>query len=588
MGFSCPSHVRFVAVAMNLVLLALFFQKITFAQPEQISEFHSSISAQRDGTLVVTELIKYDFDNLPDKHGIIRWIPLRYWRHNARYNLRFRLISVQNETGVPYKVKTSRTLDGISIRIGSPDQTVSGIHHYALVYATQRAINYFPDYDEIYWNVTGNEWSVPIHHISAVVHLPEVSAESVSTACFTGWLGSSASDCDKRVIPTKNGTDIIFSSRDLSPGEGFSVVVGVPSGTFPRPSRSRRSIWFLQDNIVLGVPILTLLVMSVVFVKYGREYPLPPVAVLYEPPDGLRPAEIGAIIDESLDPTDITSTVVDLAVRKYVRIREVQSPRLLFLSRKDYEFTLLQPFQKDRSLSIFEYWLLIGIFGTKAAPGKTVLLSSLKNSFYLYLQRIRDGIFRSLSMKRVFYGLPNTVRFVWIFTGSVIGFIVFLSYRVWGYPGAVAGILTGLIISAFGWFMPKKTPYGIRLYGRILGFLEFFKRVDLDVIRRLHREDPSLFHRFLPYALIFGLADEWMSRFQDLITEAPYWYDSPDWASGRFYPTDLGHRLGRALPAMASTFSSTPKASGGAGAGFSGFRGGFSGGGFGGGGGSSW
>jgi uncharacterized membrane protein len=592
-GFRPPFLFRFTIrtrLFLLIVLLAPFFVRHSLAQSEQIPRFHTTITAHDDGSFVVTELITYDFDNLPDKHGIIRNIPLRYWRGNSRYHLRFRLLSVQDESGIGYRTKTSRTSDGISIRVGSPNVRVSGIRHYHIVYTVQRAVNYFPEHDEIYWNVTGTEWSVPIRVASAVVHLPSVAADSVRTGCFVGWLGSSASDCEKQVTAVSDGADASFWAPSLGRGEGFSVVIGVPAGTFARPSTAQQAVWFLRDNIVLGIPIVAFLVMGFVFVPYGRELRLPPVTVQYEPPEGLRPAEIGAIIDESLDPTDITSTVVDLAVRKYIHIREIVAPRLVFLSNKDYEFMLVKPFRDDRTLKSFEYWLLAGIFGVGADPGATVQLSSLKNSFYGYLDRIRESVYDALAGRRVFYGIPGVVRWTWFFIGATIGALVFLFHTRLGNPAAIAGVLTGLIVAGFGWFMPKKTPYGVRLYSFVLGFLEFFKRADLDVIRRLHGEDPDLFHRFLPYALIFGVADEWASQFQGLLTEPPYWYDSPDWASGGFYPTSLGHRLGRALPAMASTFSSTPRASGGAGAGFSGFsgRGGFSGGGFGGGGGSSW
>lgn len=564
--------------------------RLAAGQTERIVRFRTDIEAHPDASFTVAESITYDFNDLPDKHGIIRNIPLRYWRDRSRYNLRFRLISVQNDSGEKLPVKMSRTSDGVSVRIGSPSVTVRGVKEYFIRYKVRRAVNFFEDHEEIYWNVTGTEWSVPIQVAEAGVILPLSSTRNIQLGCFTGWFGATESDCEKSVQKTSEGIKALFRSRPLGPKEGLTIVIAVPAGTFLPAPFSQQALWFLQDNYILVIPFFVLAIMGYLFLKYGRELPLPPVTVRYDPPEGLTPAEIGIVIDESLDLTDITSTVVDLAVRGFIHIREIVTNRLLFLSTRDYEFTLLKPFELDKSLKTFEYLLLEGIFGAGATPGRKVLLSSLKNHFYKYLFLIPEEIYGSLARRRVFYGRPGEVRTMWFVIAGIATVLGFVLWSRFGLPGFGASIISGVIIIIFGWFMPKKTPRGIKLYSDILGFLEFFKRVDLDVIRRLHTQDPNIFHRYLPYALIFGVADDWTYQFQELLRDPPYWYDSPDWAPGRFYATDLGHRLGRALPAMASTFSSTPKGLGGAGAGLSGFSrgGGFSGGGFGGGGGSSW
>ena len=48
----------------------------------------------------------------------------------------------------------------------------NGIHEYQLRYQTSRQLGFFEDYDELYWNVTGNGWMFPIDHAGARIELP--------------------------------------------------------------------------------------------------------------------------------------------------------------------------------------------------------------------------------------------------------------------------------------------------------------------------------------------------------------------------------------------------------------------------------
>ena len=131
--------------------------------------------------------------------------------------------------------------------------------------------------------------------------------------------------------------------------------------------------------------------------------------------------------------------------------------------------------------------------------------------------------------------------------------------------------------------MPRKTKRGALLNEELLGFREFIDRAEEDRIRRMAKEDPTLFDRVLPYALVFGLEDKWADAFREMYTEPPNWYHSPSYTNS-FSPNLFVNDLGRSLTVMNSTLRSTPKRSGSSGFG----GGGSSGGGFGGGGGGSW
>ncbi|GAI24579.1 unnamed protein product [marine sediment metagenome] len=121
----------------------------------------------------------------------------------------------------------------------------------------------------------------------------------------------------------------------------------------------------------------------------------------------------------------------------------------------------------------------------------------------------------------------------------------------------------------------------------LLGLKEFINRAEKDRLERLSKEDPTVFDRVLPYAMVMGVADEWAEAFKDLYREPPGWYECSAWPVTGFYTALLVADLGEGLRTMGATFSSSPSRTSAA-SGGSGFSGGFSGGGFGGGGGGSW
>src|SRR5262249_3226324 len=153
------------------------------------------------------------------------------------------------------------------------------------------------------------------------------------------------------------------------------------------PSQLRRLGWFLASNPIIFLPFLTLGVMFGLWHTVGKD-PDPGVSVapMYEPPKGFTPAETGTLIDDATHPRDITSTIVDLAVRGYIKIEEKEDSFLVF-KRKDYLFHLLKPREQWGSdLSPHERVMLENIF----VGGSDTRLSELKNRFYTAIPVIRE------------------------------------------------------------------------------------------------------------------------------------------------------------------------------------------------------
>ena len=122
-----------------------------------------------------------------------------------------------------------------------------------------------------------------------------------------------------------------------------------PKGILKEPGRLTKLFWFIGGNPAVFLPVVTLAVMFVLWMYKGRDPdPGMSVAPMYDPPPGISPAECGTLLDDRIHPRDITSTIVDLAVRGFIKIEETDEKGLLF-HHKDYIFHLLKPMDSGRT-----------------------------------------------------------------------------------------------------------------------------------------------------------------------------------------------------------------------------------------------
>jgi uncharacterized membrane protein len=168
----------------------------------------------------------------------------------------------------------------------------------------------------------------------------------------------------------------------------------------------------------------------------------------------------------------------------------------------------------------------------------------------------------------------------------VIGFLIaFGGARIASSQGTapltfiIAGLATGLVICAFGWFMPAHTEQGTRALEGVLGFEDFLVHVESDRFNRMIKT-PEMFEKFLPFAMALGVEKNWSRAFQGILTQPPQWYRGSSYGPN-FYPMTFANDLGYMSSQASSVMASAPRSSGGSG--FS--DGGGSGGGGGGGGG---
>ena len=575
-----------------VLLWALFFAVALPARAAKILSFHAEVRAQKDATLNVEETITYDFEGA-QRRGIYRDLPVVYSRGGGQYSLRYEVESVTNGSGGAWPYKLQRRGRDLRIRIGDPNVTLSGVQTYVIKMKFWRAVNFYDGAPEIYWNATGNAWQIPIQSATArFTPPPGVDVAALKFTSFRGPLGSKQAANSQ----IEDGA-VMFWASDLAPKEGLSFVIGLPAGSITQPPATQGLLWFIRDWwSAFTFPLLALGTMFWLWQTRGRDAERGlPAQVEWSPPKDLSPAEVGTLIDERCDMTDVLSTLIDLAARGYLVIEELpQSGGVLGIgASKDYAFTrTTQDIPLDEPLKSHEQTFLRGLFGDTSPSGRRVTLSSLKNSFYVHLPQITAAIYGSLTNKRLFVKNPESTRSDYVGAGVVIGALGFGALFFAGLLGSIAyaiGLMgAGMIVAAFSRAMPAKTALGSRRLRECVGFRRFVELAEKGRIEKLITDDPTIFGRRLPYAMVLGVGQVWATKFAGLMQNPPDWYVSP--MDGPFLPYVFVSDLGGGLNSMGATMASQPSQSDGAGGGNSGFSdgGGFSGGGFGGGGGGDW
>jgi len=566
-----------------LLLCLLLCVSPLFAESWRISDFQDIISIGSDGSTLVKERINLVF--IGQWHGIHRTIPIEYpGPRGTNYTLFLDITSVTDATGqkLKYESKTSGNYRDLKIYIPDAVDTTRVVE---INYLVHNGIRYFEDHDEFYWNVTGNDWPVPIDHAQARVYLPPTAAGTLRAQAFTGAYGSAQRDATAEV----SGADASFETRNPLPMRGgMTIDIFIPKGILKEPGALTRAFWFVGSNPIIFLPFVTLGVMYVLWWYKGRDPdPGRSVAPMYEPPPGLSPAESGTLIDDTVHPRDITSTIVDLAVRGYLKIEETVDTTLLIFHSKDYVFHLLKPQSEWQGLAPHERVMLENIF----AVGQQIRLSSLKNRFYTAIPVIQQDIKSALRNKGMYLLDPDSAN-AYSIGAAIVIVAPFLIAQFTGYKEIFNSIVLligcGIISVVIWWLfarqMSAKTIQGGRTRVGVLGFQEFMNRVDAD---RLKRMPPDTFEKYFPYAMALGVEHHWAQAFAGIIQNPPSWYVSPNGMTG-FNPIFFSSSMHNMANDMHQVFVSAPRSSStGSGFGGGGSGGGFSGGGFGGGGGSA-
>ncbi len=556
------------------------------------ADYYLGRNADNEAELRVEERITAVFPKYDQNHGILRAIPKKYEDNS----LKLKVIGVTDQLGNEYPYSSSTQNDNLVLKIGDANKYVHGETTYVISYTMRDVITYYDEHDEWFWDVNGTEWMQPFGSVAARVHIPNGLAESISKSpkCFTGAMGSTASNCEITQSVENDNTIVNVRAANLLPGQNLSFVMGFEKNTF---SPYQPSLWEVISPLLFLSPIVIAPLVTVIWLvnrwrKSGKDPKGSGVIVpQYTPPKGLNAITSEGIMQEKVRTTAITAAIIELAIAKYLIIHEIASDKKH--GKPEYSVELVKPLE---GLTPEQLLLVQGLFGKAPTQGQKVDMKSLKNKLYGDVAKIHKQTMQSLYADGYFANDPIKTPKVFLIGGvlaALIGFM--LAFTVVLTPFGIGLIASGLIMMFAARTMPARSVKGVETKEYLLGLKAYIKLAEKDRIAFLqspqgvkqygqtgkHSTQVKLFETLLPYAMLFGLEKQWVEQFKDLYSEPPEWYQGNTSAFRTGYIVGSLHSFNAAA---ASTFTA-PSSSGSSG--FSG-GGGSSGGGGGGGGGGGW
>ncbi|MDB4940121.1 MAG: hypothetical protein JWO40_546 [Candidatus Doudnabacteria bacterium] len=570
---------------LMLMVFAFVPVKTEAAYSEDIKSFASTLKINNDGTVNVLEKIVYEFGT-NQRHGIFRDITLS---SKDAPTISISNVAVTDSNGMAYPFTQSED-SALHLKIGDPNNTISGEKEYDISYTVSNVIRGFSNYDEFYWNATGNAWTVPISYSSAEVQLPSnwlldpAVLPKIQNSCYPGTLNMQKAACT--ITSSDDGGTYVFSSGPTDPGQGLTIdtsfpkrlVTNLATGTPVDPSKKTTTQKILGILIPIGTGLFVI-IFAIFFVLSNRKVIIPkelkgqPIAPWYDAPEEVNAADIAYLLNRSFDKKEFGLIFIDLAVKGYLKIKYI--PKQSVFSSEDYAFLKLK---EDDGLEpaykrLFDY-LFTGV--------DTVLLSDIKSdnravaSVYSKIgDDLRSKLINKDYLKASALNLKNTSKFG---GGGVLVFALAFAFR----PLLIISVPLICLIFIIAYYrnLNNVTPSGIELFKKILGFKDFLTLTESDRLRLLNAPSlkPEMFEKFLPYAMAFGIEKEWAKKFESLAI-TPSWYEDSRYGYGAPINTlILANFIGNLNSgvASASTYSSGRNGAG------------YSGGGSGGGGGGSW
>lgn len=562
--------IKYLLIFTFVLGVSLTKNIVRSAFAESIKNFQSNITINKNGTVSVEEVILYDFGSL-QRHGIFRDIDIvKENQEGKKFKIDIKIQSVTDENGNPYNYTIPSKSGYKSIKVGDADKLITGEHTYVIKYLVSGGISYFSDHDEFYWNYTGVEWVVPILSATSKIQFEDgMVGQFTDIACYTGPKGSTSQDCFKNIDLVTKSNIVVSTNRELGVSEGITLVASFPKGLVevlePKPDRSA----FVDTIIGIVVTILSILWLFVLpikilvdslkeraFTKKNERI----VAAWFEPPQyddtkvAFSPAETGFIIDKAIDHKELTGTIIHLAQRGYLKIKQEDKNKFTFIKIKEFE--------GDTSLRYYEKKILEGIF----SEGDEIKVSDLKDNddFITHSLAFKKDVEEELMNNKMFEKKPSSTEM------AMIGLGMFALFTM--------NIFLAFVALVFGRKSTKRTLVGIEKYSETRSLYNFLKSQDdkLD----FQSQNQMFFEKLLPYATAFGVERIWAERFKDLKMIKPDWYEG-----NNFSDVMALSYMSRSLSnSVQSSMTPTRSSSGFS----SGFSGGSSGGGGGGGGGGSW
>ncbi len=586
---------KFVLVlAWSLTLLFIFLPWVISpgsaqaqsSGSEEIIRFHSNIELLERGEILVTESIRVRALGREIRRGIYRTIPTYYRdRFRNRIKMDFEVLGLlRNGMKEPFFIE--RKMGNVIVNFGDDSFLSPGEHTYALTYKMSRVVGFFDDFDELYWNVTGNEWSFLIREASADITFPN-GFEVLHVACYTGLTGDTESRC--HVYNRPDGSIHFMANDMLPPGRGLTVAAGWPKGLIPEPTTEEKLNALFVDNKGALTGLLGMLLVFFYYFfawnKVGRDPEKGLIIPLYKVPEGFSPAAVRFVMKMGFDDKSFSAALVSLAVKGRLIIRETnrkfilekvadgrselskgeqkvfdrlfaksdvieisQSNRDTFqTTKKALESTLKKDFEKTH-FNLNGKYLIPGTLLSLVTVAGIFLLSEPDESMLFFGVWISIWTLGCTALAiNVFGAWKNVVNdrtgfgnavFMSLFSLPFFGAQLFVLTMI----GLEIGFLSVLLIMTilvmnilFYEWMKAPTLYGREMMDKIEGFKMYLSVAEGSRIQMMGapEKDIKLYEKYLPYAIALDVENAWTRQFNHVIERIssesgykPGWYQS--------------------------------------------------------------
>lgn len=575
-----------VHIAIQLIT-SWIFCSIGFAG-ERVLLFDADITVHADSSMSVVETIQVVSTGNQIKRGIVRAMPTKYQRPTIGEYYVDIAIEKTLHNNKPVNSFINQVPFGIELYLGEQNSYLEpGVHQFTIAYTTRRQLLYFNDHDELYWNVTGNFWRLPIMRAQATVHLPKQIPDSLIKAeAYTGFLGQK--EHNYKLIRNKDGSLTFKTTQPLErtyqASQGLTIVVSWPKGYTAEPSLIEQFGYWIKDfQYQLWMAFITLILLAFIARSYYRirtEQRLSTIIPQFYPPQGVTPGGVNYLVNQDFKSTAFSSEIVDMAVKGYLAIEYVKESwfggSYKLHKRKNPEDSAPQIHQD--------------IYAQLFADQDTITIGrETPYTGFAALKRAATRLDLSYGQFLKFYSIYAGTAWIIALVGIIVGMLFFagIAHTHWDVVWSAALLILTFIFSrrCYGY-----TPAGKKLIEDIQGFKLFLATTEQERMKLIGTpptRTPELYETYLPYAMALGVEDQWNKQFTPLFDAlkqeghayAPVWYVGPQGSFAYFQPHNFVNNVSSSFaPALKSTTTFSSGTGGG----------GSSGGGRGGGGGGGW
>lgn len=493
-----------------------------------VTRMDVDVALDANGGAVVTTSFDMDFRDDAAHGPYLTYVTREGYthEHNRIYRPEIQRVWTPADAGTPVDYLYEDADGALTVQIGDEDVEITGSHTYEVTIRWEgltTGASITEAGDQLLYDVVGSAWELARENVTVVVHGPAPIREA---ACVAGGAGSQAT-CDA-VDQSADGASAIYRADRLEPGEGLTVLARFDDSALgdpvplTEPNRAYSRAWHVGGaGIWVGLALALAGVVGVArkATRVGRDERAftgsvdGKPALRTAPPTGFRPGELGTLVDERVDAQDITATILDLAIRGYLRLEQQPSD-----DASGFAWHVTRTREPDAQLLAYEALVL----ETVSTSGQTIPVTDLAKAYATSMPAIREAMYAHVVDRGWFSARPDKVRNRWLGWGTVVllvGIVATIGLLLagpnlpgWAWPG-VAVCVTGVTILAVSGRAPARTASGSAVTDEVRGFERYLEEGDGS-----GPVPGDVVERYLPYAFVFKVAEQWAARASGMST----------------------------------------------------------------------